>query len=149
MTLATVQMEVKKFWRDRKETRDLMYPGFTKPGGSSSGQGQGGGRSRRQRKKDRKKSASKEKVSQVTAGGEKEKETYCFKCGETSHKYTECSKKDLKCKADPNSTSHADLACFYYRKAMGLPISTRPAKMGRRIQQGADQPPLLEMGLRT
>ena len=32
MTLASVQTEVKKFWRDKKETKDLMYKGLTKPG---------------------------------------------------------------------------------------------------------------------
>ena len=38
----------------------------------------------------------------------------------------ECPKKgDLKCTAHPNSTSHADLACYYYRKANGLPVSAR------------------------
>ena len=79
----------------------------------------------------------------MTAGGEKEKETYCFKCGETSHKYTECSKKDLKCKAHPNSMSHADLACFYYRKAMGLPINTRPRQDGSKdsTRSGPTPPP--------
>ena len=126
-----------------------MYHGSTKPRGSNSGQGQGGGRSRRQRKKDRKKSARKETVAQVTAGGEKEKETYCFKCGETSNKYTECSKKDLKCKAHPNSASHTDLACFYYRKAMGLPINTRPRQDESKDSTRSGPTPLLEMGLRT
>ena len=41
MTLATVQTEVKKFWRDRKETRDLMYNGPNKSGGNNNTSEQG------------------------------------------------------------------------------------------------------------
>ena len=41
MTLATVQTEVKKFWRDKKETRDLMYSGPNKSGGNNNALGQG------------------------------------------------------------------------------------------------------------
>ena len=136
MTLATVQTEVKKFWRDRKETRDLMYKGPNKSVGNSNNSGQGQNiteknKSRKQRKKDKKKSGSKETVAQVTSNGEKEKEKYCFRCGETSHRIKECPKKgDLKCKAHPNSTSHNELACFYYRKANSFPIWTRPRQDG-------------------
>ena len=45
-----------------------------------------------------------------------------------------CTKKDteLKCKAHPNSNSHADLACFYHRRAHGLHILTRPRPDGSR-----------------
>ena len=131
MTLATVQTKVKKIWRDRKETRDLMYNGPNKSGGNNntSGQGQNNtekNKSRKQRRKEKKKSGSNETVSQVTSDGDKEKEKYCFRCEETLHRVKECPKQgDLKCKAHPNSKSHTDFACFYYRKANNLPISTR------------------------
>ena len=31
----------------------------------------------------------------------------------------------MKCTANPDSTSHTNLACYFYRKANGLPISAR------------------------
>ena len=143
MTLSSVQMEVKKFWRDRKETRDLMYSSPTKPG---PGQNTERNRGRRQRKKDKKKSGSKETVAQVTGDDDKDKEIYCFRCGETTHRVKDCPKKgDLKCKAHPTSISHTDMACFYYRKAHGLPIMTRPCPDGRRTLHGVDQ--LLHPGM--
>ena len=40
MTLPTIQIEVKKFWRDIKETRDLMYNGSSKTGGNNNSSGQ-------------------------------------------------------------------------------------------------------------
>ena len=40
MTLANVGTEVKQFWRDIKETQDLIYNG-AKPGGGGNQQGQG------------------------------------------------------------------------------------------------------------
>ena len=60
------------------------------------------------------------------------------------HRIKECPKKgDLKCKAHPNSTSHTELACFYYRKANGLPISTRPCQDGSKdsSRSGPTPPP--------
>ena len=41
MTFATVGREVKQFWRDRKETRDLMYSTPNKSGGNNNASGQG------------------------------------------------------------------------------------------------------------
>ena len=43
-----------------------------------------------------------------------------------------CPKKysELKCKAHPNSISHADLACFYHRRAQGLHVLPRPRPDG-------------------
>ena len=92
MMLATVQTEVKKFWRDRKETRDLMYSGPTKPG---LGQNTERNRGRRQRKKDKKKSGSKETVAQMTGDNEKDKEIYCFRCGEISHRVNNALKRGI------------------------------------------------------
>ena len=132
MTLATVGAEVKQFWRDRKETRDLIYSGPNKTCGNSNASGQGQSnteknKSRRQRKKDKKKAGSSETVSQVTTDADKKKEEYCFKCGETTHRVKECPKQgNLKCKIHPNSNSPTELACCYYRKANNLPVSLRP-----------------------
>ena len=36
MTLTSVQSEVKRFWREKKETEDLMYNGSGKPGSGQS-----------------------------------------------------------------------------------------------------------------
>ena len=128
MTLASVQTEVKKFWQDRKETKDLMYSGPTKPG---SGQNAERNRERRKRKKAKKKLDNKDIVAQVTCKDDKGKELYCFKCGETTHVIKDYPKKgDLKCKAHPTSNSHAGLACFYFRKSQGLLIMTRPCPDG-------------------
>ena len=44
MTLATVQAEVKKFWRNVRETRELMYKGTAPSGGNQNGSGQGQGK---------------------------------------------------------------------------------------------------------
>ena len=141
MTLASVQMEVKKFWQDRKETKDLIYNGLTKPG---PGNNAGRNRDRRKRKKDKKKSSNSEVVAQVTGDDDKSKEIYCFRCGETTHVAKDCPKKgDLKCKAHPASTSHADLACFYYRKSQGLPVMTRARPDGSKDStRGRPTPPL-------
>ena len=58
MTLANVGTEVKQFWRDIKETQDLIFNG-TKPGGGGNSQGQGQGKKdKRARKRGKKKSAS-------------------------------------------------------------------------------------------
>ena len=75
MTPASVQTEVKKFWRDKKETKDLMYKGSTKPGPGNSATRN---KERRKRKKDRKKSNTNEFVGQVASGKDKSKDTYCF-----------------------------------------------------------------------
>ena len=88
MTLATIQMEVKKFWRDIKETRDLMFSGSNKPGGNQNNSGQGQNKTKkkknkRQRKKDKNKSGNKETVAQVSSDGDKQKENYCFSAGRT------------------------------------------------------------------
>ena len=87
MTLANVGTEVKQFWRDIKETRDLMYNG-TKAGGNNNAPGQGqGNKSRRQKKRDKKKATGTEIIANVT---EKDKDEYCFRCGDTSHRVKEC-----------------------------------------------------------
>ena len=76
MTLANVGTEVKQFWRDIKETRDLMYNG-TKAGGNNNAPGQGqGNKSRRQKKRDEKKAAGTKIIAKVT---EKDKDEYCFR----------------------------------------------------------------------
>ena len=144
MTLANVGTEVKQFWRDIKETRDLMYNGTNKAGGNNNASGQGQterNKSRRQRKKDKKKAAGTEIIAQVTTSTEKKKDKYCFRCGDTSHKVMECTKQgDLKCKIDPNSKSHKELACFYYRKANNLPV--RPCPEGPKDTPGSGSAPL-------
>ena len=113
MSLATLQTEVKKFWRDKKETKDLMYKGGQKPG-----LGGGNGRKERQRRNRKNKSDKEEFVNQVKSGEEKSKDTYCNRCGDTAHLVGDCPNKgDLKCKGHPNSNSHTDLACYYYRKS--------------------------------
>jgi len=62
----------------------------------------------------------------VTEEGKKGGTNYCFRCGENSHIVKECPKKGkLKCTAHPDSTSHANLAYYFDRKANGLPISAR------------------------
>ena len=72
MTLASVQMEVKKFWQDRKETEDLMYSRPTnRPG---SGQNSERNKERRRRKKSKKKPGSSNIVAQVTGDDNKGKE---------------------------------------------------------------------------
>ena len=94
MTLASVQTKVKKFWRDRKEMKDLMYSGPTKlePGHNAERN-----RERRKRKKAKKMSDNSDIVAQVTGEDDKGKELYCFKCGETTHVFKDCPKKgDLK-----------------------------------------------------
>ena len=58
MTLATVQTEVKKFWRDRKETRDLMYSRPTK-----QGSGQNSERNRTKEKKESEKEVGQKRHS--------------------------------------------------------------------------------------
>ena len=135
--------------RDIKETRDLMYRGPNKAGGNNNASGQGQSnaeknRSRRQGKKDKKKVASTETIAQVTADTDKKKEEYCFRCGDTSHRVKECPKQgDLKCKIHPNSKSHTELACFYYRKANNLPVSVRPRPDGSKEapRSGSAPPP--------
>ena len=114
MTLATLQTEVKKFWRDKKETKDLMYKGTQKSGpGSNTARNK-----ERNKRRKKKKSDTNEFVNQVAGGEEKGKDTYCNRCGDTAHMIGDCPKKgDLKCKAHPNSTSHTDLACIYYKKS--------------------------------
>ena len=50
MNLATIQTEVKKFWRDRIETRDLMYSRPNKSGGNSNNSRQGQNNTQRKTK---------------------------------------------------------------------------------------------------
>ena len=58
---------------------------------------------------------------------EKDKDEYCFRCGDTSHRVKECMEKgDFKYEIHPNSKSLMKLACFYYRKANNMPTKTRP-----------------------
>lgn len=147
MTLASIQMEVKKFWRDKKETKDLMYKGSTKPG---PGNNTARNKERRKSKKDRKKSNTSEFIAQVASGKDKSKDTYCFLCGDPAHVAKDCPKKgDLKCKVHPTSTSHTDLACFYYRKSQNLPIATRPRPDGSKDStRGHLHPTIPESGNR-
>ena len=128
MTLANVGTEVKQFWRDIKETRYLMYNG-TKVGGNNNAPGQGqGNKSRRQKKRDKKKAAGTKIIANVT---EKDKDKYCFRRGDTSHRVKECIVQgDLKCDIHPNSKSNTNLACFYYRKANNMPTKIRPRPEG-------------------
>ena len=128
MTLANVGTEVNQFWRDIKETRDLMYNG-TKAGGNKNEPGQGqGNKSRRQKKRDKKKAAGTKIIANVT---EKDKDKYCFRRGDTSHRVKECIVQgDLKCDIHPNSKSNTNLACFYYRKANNMPTKIRPRPKG-------------------
>merc|ERR1712112_264545 len=87
MTLANVGTEVKQFWRDIKETQDLIYNG-TKAGGNNNAPGQGhGNKSKRQKKRDKKKATGTEIIANVM---EKDKDEYCFRCGDTSHRVKEC-----------------------------------------------------------
>ena len=113
-----------------------MYSGPNKAGGNNNASGQGQSnteknKSRRQRKKEKKKAASSETISQVTTDADKNKEEYSFRCGKTLHRVKECTKQgDLKCKIHPNSKSHMELACFYYRKTNNIPVSLRPCPDG-------------------
>ena len=122
-----------------------MYSGPNKSSGNNNALGQGqNNKSRRQRRKEKKKAGSSETVSQVTANADKKKEEYCFRCGETTHRVKECPKQgDLKCKIHPNSRSHTELACFYYRKANNLPVSLRPLPDGSKEtpRNGPTPPP--------
>ena len=62
---------------------------------------------------------------------EKDKDEYCFRCGDTSHRVKECMVQgDLKCDIHPNSKSNTNLACFYYRKANNMPTKIRPRPEG-------------------
>ena len=64
-----------------------MYNG-TKAGGNNNAPGQGqGNKSRRQKKRNKKKAAGTEIIANVT---EKDKDEYCFRCGDTSHRVKEC-----------------------------------------------------------
>ena len=113
MTLASVQSEVKRFWSEKKETEELMYNGSGKPrsGQSANPEIKNNGRRRRSRKRGKSNSKPGELVAAVS-GDDKNKEQYCFKCGEPDHTVTKCTKKEseLKCKAHPDSNSHTDLA---------------------------------------
>ena len=78
-----------------------MYNGPNKSGGNNntSGQGQNNtekNKSRKQRRKEREK-AGRQTVSQVTSDGDKEKEKYCFRCGEISHRVKECPIVRVNC----------------------------------------------------
>ena len=64
----------------------------------------------------------------------------------------DCPKKgDMKFMAHPDSTSQADLACYYYRKANGLPIVARhcPDRSKDSSNSRAGGTPQLEMAPRT
>ena len=120
MTLANVGTEVKQFWRDIKETQDLIFNG-TKPGGGGNQQGQGQGKkSKRSRKRDKRKPAVTDMVAAVT-----DKDMYCFKCGDKAHIVKDCTVQDLKCDIHPNSKSHNKIACYIYRKANNLPVRNK------------------------
>ena len=83
MTLASVQGEVKKFWRDKKETEDLMYSGSNnKPG---SGYGSEKKKERRRRRKGGKQNKKQNELVAGVTSEDKNKEPYCFKCGEPDH----------------------------------------------------------------
>merc|ERR1712115_298183 len=100
------------------------------------------GRRRRSRKRGKSNNKQGELVAAVS-GDDKSKEPYCFKCGEPDHTVTKCTKKEseLKCKAHPDSNSHADLTCFHYRRGNSLHILTRPRPGGSRdSSRGAKSP---------
>ena len=68
-----------------------MYNG-TKAGGNNNnapGQGQGN-KSKRQKRREKKKAAGTKVFANVT---EKDKDEYCFRCGDTSHRVKECTEK--------------------------------------------------------
>ena len=86
MTLASVQSEVKRFWREKKETEDLMYNGSGKPGLGQSSNSEAKRNGRRRRGQKRGKSGSKQgELIAAVSGDDKSKEPYCFKCGEPEH----------------------------------------------------------------
>ena len=91
-------------------------------------------RRRRRSRKRGKSNSNKGELVAAVSGGDKSKEHYCFKCGDPGHTVTSCTKteSELKCKAHPDSNSHADLACYHYRKANGLHVLTRPRPGGSR-----------------
>merc|ERR1712115_566237 len=94
MTLASVQSEVKRFWREKKETEDLMYNGSRKPcsGQGSNSETKRNGRRRRGRKRGKSNNKQGELVTAISSN-DKSKEPYCFKFGEPDHTVAKCTKK--------------------------------------------------------
>ena len=83
-------------------------------------------KTRKNKKKDKNKSSTSKIAPKVTEEGNKGEAKYCFRCGENAHISKDCPKKgELKCSAHPDFSSHTNLACYFYRKANGLPISAR------------------------
>merc|ERR1712041_39021 len=100
------------------------------------------GRRERQKRNKKNKSEKEELVNQVKSGEEKGKDTYCNRCGDTAHLVGDCPNKgDLKCKGHPNSNSHTDLACYYYRRSQHLPINPRPKADSSKDKKGPPNPP--------
>ena len=65
---------------------------------------------------------------------------YCFKCGATDHISKDCKKiGPLKCIAHPEASSHEKKACWVWRKANGLPVTTSSRSSSK--ERRRDGPP--------
>ena len=82
-----------------------------------------------------------EKVSTVT-GGDKGEVRYCFKCGLEDHITKDCKKTGpLKCVAHPEATSHKNQACWIWRKANNLPVTTINRSSSKDREKKTPPPP--------
>ena len=119
LDIATMQQEVRSFWRTVKENQELTFKGNRNQEGSGNqgcpGQNAGGQKENRKRKRKNKGKEKKiEKVSNVT-GGDKGEVRYCFKCGLEDHIAKDCKKSSpLKCIAHPEATSHENCLCWVW-----------------------------------
>ena len=122
LDIATMQQEVESFWRVVKENRELTFKGNGNQGGSGQNTGGQGGEERKRKNKG--KEEKEETVSNV-GNSDKGEVRYCFKCGAEDHIYKDCKKTGpIKCVAHPKASSHEKEACWVWRKAIGLPVTT-------------------------
>ena len=66
---------------------------------------------------------------------------YCFKCGSEDNISKDCKKTGpLKCVAHPEASSHEKEACWVWRKANGLPVTTSSRSSSKERRREAPLP---------
>ena len=139
LEMVTIQSEVREFWKNVKENRELTWGkgnqgGKENPGGGNQGGGgQGGkpnggqgGRKRNKNKNKGKEDKDNKEETVAAAGVQENNVKYCFKCGDPQHFTRDCKKTGpFKCTIHQSTVSQDSLACYVWHKANIMVVAPR------------------------
>ena len=110
---------------------------------NGSGQNTGGHGGKERKRKNKGKDVNEDHVSNVTGGDSKGEARYCFLCGAPEHLTKDCTKKgNLKCVTHPEATSNKNRACWVWRCANGLPVTTSNRSSSKERNKETPPPPM-------